>query len=134
MRRAWRTKSAGEHLARAAAAGGLPRVLGLAELTFLGLGSIVGAGVFVLSGVTANSVAGPGVVLSYLVAAAAAALAGLCYAEYAADLPVAGGGETHAADSIPPIPNHNPNPSSAPRRRPPTRPTRPAVQPTTSCR
>lgn len=79
QRRAWRTQSVGDHLDRAAS-GGLPKVMGLVELTFLGLGSIIGAGVFVLSGVTAREVAGPAVVLSYVVAATAALLAGLSYA------------------------------------------------------
>lgn len=54
-RRAVRVKSVHEHLHRA---GDLTRVLGVVDLTFLGLGSIVGAGVYVLSGVTASAVAG----------------------------------------------------------------------------
>jgi hypothetical protein len=54
-RRAGRVKSVHDHLNRA---GDLPRVLGAVDLTFLGLGSILGAGVYVLSGVTASSVAG----------------------------------------------------------------------------
>lgn len=49
-------------------------------MVFLGLGSVIGAGVFVLSGVAANQLAGPAVTLSYLAAAAAALLAALCYA------------------------------------------------------
>lgn len=57
-RRAWKTRSIAEHLNRAADAGGLPKVLSVVDLTFLGFGSIVGAGVYVLSGVTAHSVAG----------------------------------------------------------------------------
>ena len=54
-RRASKVKSVHEHLNRA---GDLNRCLGVVDLTFLGIGSIVGAGVYVLSGVTANSVAG----------------------------------------------------------------------------
>lgn len=53
--RSTKVKSVHDHLNRA---GDLPRVLGVVDLTFLGLGSIVGAGVYVLSGVTASSVAG----------------------------------------------------------------------------
>lgn len=60
-------------------------------MVFLGLGSIIGAGVFVLSGVAANELAGPAVILSYCVAATAALLSALCYAEMAVSLPIAGG-------------------------------------------
>lgn len=90
-RQAWRVSSPSEHLARAESSQGLTKVMGLLDLTFLGLGSIVGAGVYVLSGVVANSIAGPGVILSYVIAATAALLAAFCYAEFAVDLPVAGG-------------------------------------------
>ncbi|PRW59844.1 transcription elongation factor SPT5-like protein 1 [Chlorella sorokiniana] len=69
----------------------LPKTLSLADLVFLGIGSIIGAGVFVLSGVAANELAGPAVIVSYLVAATAALLSALCYAEMAVSLPVAGG-------------------------------------------
>lgn len=62
-----------EHRARAGT-GELPRTLGVFDMVFLGLGSIIGAGVFVLSGVAANELAGPAVVLGYCVAATAALL------------------------------------------------------------
>jgi APA family basic amino acid/polyamine antiporter len=54
-RRAWRVYSEGDNVQ---GAGGLRRVLGIGDLTFLGLGSILGAGVYVLSGVTAREIAG----------------------------------------------------------------------------
>jgi APA family basic amino acid/polyamine antiporter len=70
-------------------AGGLKRALGAFELTLLGIGAIIGAGIFVLTGVGA-SYAGPGLVLSFVLAGFACAMAALCYAEFAAMIPVAG--------------------------------------------
>jgi basic amino acid/polyamine antiporter, APA family len=70
-------------------AGGLRRTLGAFELTLLGIGAIIGAGIFVLTGVGA-SYAGPGLVLSFVLAGFACAMAALCYAEFAAMIPVAG--------------------------------------------
>ncbi|EFN50706.1 hypothetical protein CHLNCDRAFT_7483, partial [Chlorella variabilis] len=69
----------------------LPKLLGSWDLVFIGIGSIIGAGVFVLSGVAANELAGPAVIVSYLVAGVAALLSALCYAEMAVSLPIAGG-------------------------------------------
>jgi len=71
------------------AAGGLKRVLGALDLTALGIGAIIGAGIFVLSGVGAKY-AGPALVISFGVAGFACAMAGLCYAEFAAMIPIAG--------------------------------------------
>jgi APA family basic amino acid/polyamine antiporter len=70
-------------------AGGLKRVLGALDLTMLGIGAIIGAGIFVLTGVGA-SYAGPGLVLSFVMAGFACAMAALCYAEFAAMIPIAG--------------------------------------------
>ncbi|KAG2487845.1 hypothetical protein HYH03_013562 [Edaphochlamys debaryana] len=67
------------------------KVLGPFSLVMLGIGCIVGAGVFVLTGVAARKYAGPAVVLSYALSALTAMLTAFCYAEYAAELPVAGG-------------------------------------------
>src|SRR6202158_3950713 len=70
-------------------AGGLKRALGAFELTLLGIGAIIGAGIFVLTGVGA-SYAGPGLVLSFVLAGFACAMAALCYAEFASMIPIAG--------------------------------------------
>jgi APA family basic amino acid/polyamine antiporter len=68
----------------------LKRVLTSKQLVLLGIGAIVGAGIFVLTGQAAANHAGPAVTLSFVLAGFACALAGLCYAEFAAMLPVSG--------------------------------------------
>lgn len=70
--------------------GGLKRALSALDLTALGIGAIVGAGIFVLTGVAAAKYAGPAVMLSFVVSGFACAMAALCYAEFAAMIPVAG--------------------------------------------
>ena len=79
---------AGEHRLR--------RVLGPVSLSALGVGAIIGAGIFVLTGLAANVYAGPGLVLSFVVAGIGCTLAALCYAEFAAMVPVAGSAYTYA--------------------------------------
>src|SRR5438093_9023596 len=74
----------------------LRRVLGPITLTSLGVGAIIGAGIFVMTGRTAAVDAGPAVVLSYVVAGLGCALAALCYAEFASTAPVAGSAYTYA--------------------------------------
>jgi basic amino acid/polyamine antiporter, APA family len=69
---------------------GLKRALGALDLTMLGIGAIVGAGIFVLTGVAAAKYAGPAIVCSFVVSGFACAMAALCYAEFAAMIPVAG--------------------------------------------
>ena len=66
------------------------RILGPVSLTSLGIGCIIGAGIFVLTGVAAADDGGPAIILSFAVAAVGCALAALCYAEFAAMAPVAG--------------------------------------------
>src|SRR5271156_1918605 len=70
-------------------AGGLKRALGALDLTLLGIGAIVGAGIFVMTGVGAKQ-AGPGLVASFVLAGVACSMAALCYAEFAAMIPIAG--------------------------------------------
>jgi len=75
---------------------GLKRTLGPVSLVLLGIGVIIGAGIFVLTGHAAAQMAGPAIVLSFLGAAVACAFAGLCYAEFASMIPVAGSAYTYA--------------------------------------
>ncbi len=81
------------------AAGGefkLKRSLGALNLTSLGIGAIIGAGLFTLTGNTAAVNAGPAIVLSFVVAAVGCAFAGMCYGELASMIPVAGSAYTYA--------------------------------------
>jgi APA family basic amino acid/polyamine antiporter len=75
---------------------GLKRVLGPAQLTMLGVGAIIGTGIFVLTGQAAAANAGPAIVISMLVAGLTSVLAALCYSEFAASVPVAGSAYTYA--------------------------------------
>ena len=75
---------------------GLKRVLGPAQLTMLGVGAIIGTGIFVLTGQAAAANAGPAIVISMLVAGVTSVLAALCYSEFAASVPVAGSAYTYA--------------------------------------
>ncbi|CAM5249977.1 Amino acid permease OS=Rhodanobacter lindaniclasticus OX=75310 GN=B1991_17410 PE=4 SV=1 [Rhodanobacter lindaniclasticus] len=68
----------------------LKRALTARRLIMLGIGAVIGAGIFVLTGTAAAQFAGPALVISFLIAGFACALAGLCYAEFAAMLPVSG--------------------------------------------
>jgi APA family basic amino acid/polyamine antiporter len=74
----------------------LRRALGPLNLTTLGIGSIIGTGIFVLTGTAASQNAGPALVLSMIIAGVACAFAGLCYAEFASMIPVAGSAYTYA--------------------------------------
>src|SRR5512136_1161603 len=74
----------------------LRRVLGPVTLTSLGVGAIIGTGIFVLTGVAAHDKSGPGLILSFVVAGIACIFAALCYAEFASMAPVAGSAYTYA--------------------------------------
>ncbi|MEW6510505.1 MAG: amino acid permease [Bacteroidota bacterium] len=74
----------------------LRRVLGPVTLTSLGVGAVIGTGIFVLTGVAAHDKAGPGLILSFVVAGIACIFAALCYAEFASMVPVAGSAYTYA--------------------------------------
>jgi APA family basic amino acid/polyamine antiporter len=75
---------------------GLKRVLGPAQLVMLGVGAIIGTGIFVLTGQAAAANAGPAIVISMVVAGLTSVLAALCYSEFAASVPVAGSAYTYA--------------------------------------
>jgi len=72
----------------------LKKRLGALDLTVFGIGVVIGAGIFTLTGKVANQYAGPGVVFSFLLAAICCAMAALCYAEFASTVPVAGSAYT----------------------------------------
>jgi basic amino acid/polyamine antiporter, APA family len=73
----------------------LKRALGPVNLVTLGIGAIIGAGIFVLTGAAAAKYAGPAIVLSFILAGSACAFAGLCYAEFASLIPIAGSAYTY---------------------------------------
>src|SRR5919206_3382275 len=75
---------------------GLKRALSALNLTTLGIGAIIGAGIFVLTGQAAAGYAGPAIMLSFVVGGIACAFAGLCYAEMASTVPIAGSAYTYA--------------------------------------
>src|SRR5450432_2939909 len=73
----------------------LERSLGPVQLTALGIGAVIGAGIFVLSGLGAHT-AGPALMLAFVLSGLGCAFAGLCYAEFAAMIPLAGSAYTYA--------------------------------------
>ncbi|MBM7411446.1 APA family basic amino acid/polyamine antiporter [Clavibacter michiganensis] len=75
--------------------GGLTRSLGLWQLTAIGVGGIIGTGIFTLAGTVANQTAGPAVLISFLIAGIASAAAALSYAEFAGMIPKAGSAYTY---------------------------------------
>ncbi|HVG21568.1 MAG TPA: amino acid permease [Blastocatellia bacterium] len=78
----------------------LRRVLGPVTLTSLGVGAIIGAGIFVITGAAAHDKAGPALMISYVVAGLACIFAALCYAEFASMAPVAGSAYTYAYTTV----------------------------------
>src|SRR5438093_13480803 len=73
----------------------LRRILGPVQLTSLGIGAIIGAGIFVATGAAAHNVGGPALMVSYTVAGITCVFAALCYAEFASIVPVAGSAYTY---------------------------------------
>src|SRR3954470_11768824 len=73
----------------------LKRALGATNLITLGIGAIIGTGIFVLTAAAAANYAGPAVVLSFILAGVGCVFAGLCYAEFASMIPVAGSAYTY---------------------------------------
>jgi APA family basic amino acid/polyamine antiporter len=90
------TKSLEQLLHEMAGDNRLRRVLGPLQLTGLGVGAIIGAGIFVATGSAAHNVAGPSLMLSYVLAGVTCIFAALCYAEFASMVPVAGSAYTYA--------------------------------------
>src|ERR1700691_3929011 len=74
----------------------LHRVLGPVQLSSLGVGAIIGTGIFVLTGVAAHDLTGPALMLSFVVSGLTCIFAALCYAEFASMAPVAGSAYTYA--------------------------------------
>lgn len=74
----------------------LARTLKASHLVLLGIGAIIGAGIFVLTGNAAASYAGPAIILSFVISGIACAFAGLCYAEFASMIPIAGSAYTYS--------------------------------------
>lgn len=75
---------------------GLKRSLTALNLTTLGIGAIIGAGIFVLTGQAAAQYAGPAIVISFIISGLACGFAGLCYAEFASMIPIAGSAYTYS--------------------------------------
>src|SRR5262245_923617 len=89
-------KSVTQLRAEAEGHAGLKRTLGAFDLVALGIGAIIGAGLFVRTAAAAANNAGPSVTIGFIVAAVGSAFAGLCYAEFASMMPIAGSAYTYA--------------------------------------
>ncbi len=83
-------------LAETASDHGLKRSLSALNLTTLGIGAVIGAGIFVLTGQAAAQYAGPAIVISFMISGLACLFAGLCYAEFASMIPISGSAYTYA--------------------------------------
>lgn len=92
----FRTKSLEDVLQDTTEGPQLKRTLGAFNLVTLGIGVIIGAGIFSLTGIAAANYAGPAVTISFMIAALGCAFAGLCYAEFASMLPIAGSAYTYS--------------------------------------
>ncbi len=79
---------------------GFKKALTATNLTTLGIGAIIGAGIFVLTGQAAAQYAGPAIVISFIISGIACAFAGLCYAEFASMIPIAGSAYTYAYTTL----------------------------------
>ncbi len=89
-------KTISQLVAEAGADSGYKRTLTATNLVLLGVGGIIGAGIFVLTGQAAANYAGPAILISFILSGIGCAFAGLCYAEFAAMIPVAGSAYTYA--------------------------------------
>src|SRR5687768_13651082 len=93
----WSKKNISQLMQESEGGGGptLNRTLSASNLTLLGIGAIIGAGIFVLTGQAAAQYAGPGIVISFVIAGLGCLFAGLCYAEFASMIPIAGSAYTY---------------------------------------
>lgn len=91
-----RTKSIEQLIGDVERGSHLKRSLSALDLTLLGIGAIIGTGIFVLTGTAAANQSGPAIVLSYMLAGLACGFAALCYAEFASMIPIAGSAYTYA--------------------------------------
>ncbi|HLU86577.1 MAG TPA: amino acid permease, partial [Taishania sp.] len=97
MSNSWnKRKSISSLITEATNENGLKRSLSSTSLIALGIGAIIGAGLFSLTGIAAAEHAGPAVTISFVLAALGCAFAGLCYAEFASMIPVAGSAYTYS--------------------------------------
>ncbi len=96
----FRTKPVERILAESEASGSLKKSLSAVDLTALGVGAIIGTGIFVLVGVGASLKAGPAITLSFVFAGLACVFSALCYAEFASMLPIAGSAYTYAYATV----------------------------------
>src|SRR5271154_3726403 len=93
----FRTKSLAKLLTQASdSSHGLKRTLTAKSLVALGIGAIIGAGLFIRTALASSEAAGPAVIVSFVIGAIGCAFAGLCYAEFAAMIPIAGSAYTYA--------------------------------------
>ncbi|MBA3811126.1 MAG: amino acid permease [Caulobacteraceae bacterium] len=93
-------KKSVDQIQREAASNHLKRSLGAVNLVFLGVGCIIGAGIYVMTGAAAAHFAGPAVMLSFVIAGLVCVFAGLCYAELASTMPVAGSAYTYSYTTL----------------------------------
>lgn len=96
MRNFFRTKSVDKILSEQGQGHQLKKTLTAFDITILGIGAIIGAGIFVLTGVAAAKYAGPAIVLSFVVTGFACAFTAFCYAEFASLIPIAGSAYTYS--------------------------------------
>ncbi|RQP10961.1 MAG: amino acid permease [Chryseobacterium sp.] len=96
MSNIWKTKSIESLVAESESGEGLKKTLSTGSLIALGIGAIIGAGLFSITGMAAANYAGPGIMISFIIAAIGCGFAGLCYAEFASMIPVAGSAYTYS--------------------------------------
>lgn len=96
MSRLFATKPISQLLAESKSDQGMRKSLSAINLTTLGVGAVIGAGIFVLTGQAAAQYAGPAIVISFLISGLACLFAGLCYAEFASMIPISGSAYTYA--------------------------------------